>query len=380
MPQPANVRVAWRLAIVAGALLAAAVVFLSQGPSNARVAMESARKLVEQGEQSTDPAIQILARRILRRDATMPAAIELVALAMESLGNRSAAARLFHLSDRISRRSLATRLWLIQESVDHGDVAGTLAQMDIALRTSSAAPKVVFPALGSGLDEPKLIKPIASLLDRPSEWREAFLAYATDNADPRSAAVLLLALRNQQAVRRDELDRKLTLRLVESGQFSLARKLDAAFAARPRSAELVLDGTFGDEAARYPFGWGLTDTAELGASREVRNGRPALAYHANTAEGGQVAAQLLTLPGGSYLLDTQAAPSKRSHARATWTLTCAGTGRTIVMLTVDSAERAHSPARFSISAECPAQWLTLAIRPALVPQSGWINTVTIAPE
>src|SRR5262249_7177342 len=87
--------------------------------------------------------------------------------------------RLFELSSAISRRSLPTRLWLIQRSVDHGDVAGALENFDIALRTSTAAPDALFPVLATASSDPGLAQPLARLLDRPRYGRNPFPHSAT---------------------------------------------------------------------------------------------------------------------------------------------------------------------------------------------------------
>ena len=374
----AGSRLAWRMAIVGASILAAAGVLLQGSGSNARVALDHAMALVGQGKPPTDPAVRSLVRRALGRDLTQQAAIELTALADEGRGDRVAAARLYHLSDRISRRSLATRLWLVQDAVARGDVAATLAHMDLALRTSSAAPGFIFPALARGLEDPGLIGPIAALVDRPSDWREEFLAYAAENADPSSAAGLFLRLRNRQVIARDELDRKLIVRLAAAAQFARARELDAAFNPHPPGAGGVADGHFVDLKARYPFGWGLTVSGELEATREIEAGHAVLAYRADAAEGGQVAAQLLTLPPGSYVLATQAGPSQASDASPQWVLSCAAPSRLVVSLALPSAGHASASVPFSIGSDCRAQWLVLTIRPALAPQSGSVEEVTIA--
>ena len=369
-------RSAWRAAIAAAAVLAGGAVIAGHR-FNARVALEQAREQVEHGTPPTDPGVQSLAREAIRRDPTQPAALELIALVDEQHGDHQASAELYHLSDRISRRSLATRLWLIQDAVGRGDVAATLANMDLALRTSSAAAPFVFPALSRGLDDAKLIAPIAAMVDRSSDWREAFLIYAAGNADPASGAGLLSALHDRRIITKDELDRKLIFRLVSAGQFARARQLDEAFGGRPASVRLLADGEFGDAAARYSFGWGLTDGAELGASRESENGRSVLAYHASVAGGGQVAAQLLTLPPGSYALATRTSRAEKSDTPPLWTLSCAAPANLLTTLPLPAAPRVGSTVSFSVPTGCAAQWLVLTIRPMLAPQSGSVEAVTL---
>jgi hypothetical protein len=344
-------------------------------PWDARSAVAAALRTIEGGAAPDDPVVQALARRALRRDATVPAAIELVALARESRGSRSDAAVLYRLSDRIGRRSLATRLWLVQDAVERGDVAAALAHMDIALRTSSAAPEIVFPALARGLEDAHLVAPIAALVDRPSDWREAFLDHAAVEADPAAAGALFLALRDGRAVTGS--DRSVVVRLVDAGHFAAARRVDERFGGASPADGTIVDRSFAESGARYPFGWGLSDRSALGARREARGGRAVLAYHARAGEGGQVAAQLLTLRQGRYELRTRIAEGEALPARPTWALTCASSTRVLVALPVPAGAGTEAAAAFAVPAGCPAQWLALILRPALDPQSGSIAEVSI---
>ncbi|HYC66064.1 MAG TPA: hypothetical protein VEC14_15145, partial [Reyranellaceae bacterium] len=165
-------------------------------PGDARAAVDAARARVEAGESAASPEVRRLVRTALRRDLTVPGALELRALDLELSGDRRRAGRLFELSSAISRRSLPTRLWLIQRSVDRGDVAGALDNFDLALRTSSAAPDILFPVLAGATADPGLVRPIAGVLDRPTDWRAMFLGYAISEGGAAPAiADVVLAMR-----------------------------------------------------------------------------------------------------------------------------------------------------------------------------------------
>ena len=96
-----------------------------------------------------------LVARALDRDLTQVPAIEMRALDLAVSGKESEARQLFHWSDRLSRRSLPTRLWLIQDAVDHGNVAGALRDFDIALRTTTDAQPILFPVLAKASSRPE---------------------------------------------------------------------------------------------------------------------------------------------------------------------------------------------------------------------------------
>ena len=375
MPSP----IVWRGAIVAGALVAAAgivqagtaqwlvrsdpVAAARVAPYDARIAMAAARKLVEEGRGPTDPAIRRLTQATLARDLTQNAAIEFRAVDVESAGNRARAARLFELSDAISRRSLPTRLWLIQRSVDRGDVGHALRDFDIALRTTTAAAPTLFPVLAGATSDPGLVAPIARMLDRPSDWRLLFLNYAVANGDIEGASAVLLRMRDRGLITGNGVDRALIARLVDERRFALAGRVRAAFSTGKAQPRLVVDGGFADAIGSPLFGWSFTERGDIGAERSTADGRPALSWRSEPGRGGQVAAQLLLLSPGNYRLTTMAA-SATPYDAPYWSLTCGEQGgAALVRLDVPPAASATAAEDFAVPAGCEGQWLTLTLRP-----------------
>jgi hypothetical protein len=369
----------WRGAIVASALVAAAGIIhagiaqrLAQSdpvaaarvaPYDARIAMAAARKLVEDGRGAIDPAIRVLTQATLARDLTQNAAIEFRAVDVEAAGNRARAAQLFDLSDAISRRSLPTRLWLIQRSVDRGDVGHALRDFDVALRTTAAAAPTLFPVLAGATSDPGLVMPIARMLDRPSDWRLLFLNYAVANGDIEGAAAVLLHMRDRGLITGNGLDRALVARLVDERRFALAGRVRVAFPAGQAQPRLVVDGGFADATGSYPFGWSFTERGDIGAERSIANGRPALGWRSEPGRGGQVAAQLLLLSPGNYRLATMAASATPDDAPY-WSLSCGEQGgATLARLDVPSASSAAAAVNVAVPVGCEGQWLTLTLRP-----------------
>jgi hypothetical protein len=346
-------------------------------PGNARVALAGALALLGGGARPDDRAVRSRIRSALERDTTIPAALELEALDRQRRGDLAGAARLYELSNRISRRSLGTRLWLVQSAVERGDAARALAEMDLALRTSSAAPDMVFPALANGLDDPALVAPVARLVDRPSDWRTPFLTYAMNNADPGGAATLLIKLKDRRGINAAAFD-LLLVRLVDGGEFANARALARRFGRAAGGATLVADENFGDERAHYPFGWAVSEGEALGARRDIQRGSPVLDYHANSAEGGQVAAQVLMLSPGTYRLATRVGRAASADLQPMWVLACPGTSKPLATLELPARDLGVSARSVSIPADCPAQWLVLIVRPALNTQSGSVARVELA--
>jgi len=353
-------------------------------PGNGRVAIEAARAASDAGTSPSAARLRILVRTALSRDPTLTSAIELRALDAERSGDRARAARLFHLSDAISRRSLPTRLWLIQDAVDRGDVAGALGQFDIALRTSSAAPDLLFPVLAGATSDPSLAAPIARMLDRPSDWRAMFLHYAiAESGAAHDMAGVMLRMRDRaMVVESGSLD-ALIGQLVAERDFATARSVDDGFRPKRTATGLVGDSRFADPAATFPFGWGLADTGKAGALRSLVGDRPVLAYQAFPGGDGQVAIQLLTLPEGRYrfsAVEGEAAADATSPAY--WTITCGEeNGPQLAIVDQPVKRGATASVDFAVPAGCTGQWLALTVRLSDAPQGqrGSIASVAVDP-
>lgn len=349
-------------------------------PYDARLSAKAAQTAIEQGAAVNNPGVERLAATALRRDATIPAAIEIRALEAAAAGDHEREALLFALSDAISRRSLGTRLWRIQQSVNRGDVSGALEEFDIALRTSSEAPKVLFPVLAQATLDPTLAEPLAKILDRPEDWRVMFLHYAIADAHVgRGVSDVVLKMRDRQAITDAELDQTLIGELVSQGEFVRAREVHEAFHSA-HSGDLVADSDFSHPAMGYPFGWTLVQKGELRAERSTVDGRPALAYQSLPGASGQVASQLLTLPPGDYRLTVGTASADSDGGSLPyWTLTCGdGANGQIALLDQPAAAGATAGANFTVPAVCTGQWLALHLRPSdLANRSGAIAPVSI---
>jgi hypothetical protein len=346
-------------------------------PYDARAAVETARTAMQTGADARAPDVRAMVARALARDATLTSAIELRALDVDPVR----AAKLFELSAAISRRSLPTRLWLIQRAVDRGDVASALGDFDTALRTSTAAPDILFPVLAGATDDPALVGPIAALLDQPEDWRVAFLNYAAgDGHAAAGAAAVALRMKDHAVIARSGVDDTLVASLVDEGRYPLALQLHDAYRPAPRDKGLVRDPDFADPAQTFPFGWSFTQTGALDASRISLAGRPALSYRSLADGSGQAALQLLLLPPGGYHLAVRTAgPASDPAALPVWSLTCAqGAGGQLGAVDQPAGAAGVADLAFDVPADCPAQWLRLALRPAQAGESsGAIASVRV---
>lgn len=380
-----------RAGIGLGALLAAAVfvpasladwasvghprIAAEIAPWNASAAASAAAAL----NDPRRPDARALVRRALARDVTQVPAIELRALDLALSGKTAKARRLFELSDQLSRRSLPTRLWLIQDSVDRGDVAGALRNFDIALRTTTDAQPILFPVLAKASTDPTLTVPLARMLDQPSDWRLRLIEWAlTNSAHLDGLASVVARMNDRRFIVANGIDQQLMERLANDGQFGPASLLNRRFG-HPVAG--VADANFANPSAHFPFGWSLVSDGMLTAERAIVGSSPALRYSAEPGRSGQVAAQLLMLHPGRYALATRTA-AQAVGEQPYWTVAC-GQGGGAGLAHLDQPLTPNGAARtaFTIPQGCTAQWLTLRIRPApdSNTQSGAIGWVAISP-
>lgn len=392
-------RIAARGAILAVAL-AAAVAVASNGlstrllasdplraarlsPGNAAFSLAAAARLAGDDSGTRDPRVRRLVAAALSRSTSDPDAIAFRALEAGADGDPGREARLFRLSDEISRRNLPTRLWLIQDAVRRGDVAGALADFDIALRTSTDAPAILFPILATATTDPTLSAPLAGLFDRPSDWRAAFFHFALTEGDAAAGlAHVVPAMRDRAWLAQNGVGEALVGRLVADGDFAAARRTYGLFHREARSGPLVRDGDFGDPGASFPFGWLFAQKGEIGAERSLIGGKPALTYQALPGGDGAVASQLLMLPPGRYRLALSAATAAADpQAPPYWTIACASDGgKQIALLDMPVAEHGRAAADFAVPPDCPAQWLVLTLRGSDQPggQAGAVASVSVS--
>ena len=382
-----------RAGIAAGALLAAAVFVpasladwaaVDHAPAAAKIApwnaSSAAAAAAALGADPRKPEVRELVRRALARDVTLVPALEVRAVDLALSGKATEARALFHLSDQLSRRNLPTRLWLIQDAVDHGDVAGALKNFDIALRTTTDAQPILFPVLAKATGDPNLTVPISRMLDRPSDWRLMFFEWALTNpAHVGGVANVAAEMRDRQFLVGNSIDQRLVERLVTDRDFAAASLLNRRIGGQSGG---VVDSHFADPSAHYPFGWGLVSDGSLTAERAVEGSSPVLRYGAVPAHSGQIAAQLLMLRPGRYELATRTAGQTTGEAPY-WSVSCGEVGGgELVRLAQPVNAGDETNAIFTVPTSCGAQWLTLRVPPSgdASPPSGAIAWVQVSPR
>lgn len=334
-----------------------------------------------------------LAQAALVRDPTTVLAARTLGLIADARGRPDQAKRLFAYAEGLTRRDLATQLWLIESQVRADNVSGALRHFDTALRVSRHGPSILFPVLVAATDDATLLPALAGTLARNPAWRDGYLREVIRSGpSPRALVVLAGLLRAAGSPIDDSQTNALLARLVGDQQFGLARVAytDAKGRQRAPDAGLVIDGGFQSQPAFQPFDWFLADTPDIYAVRELRdgsNGNFALVFHAERDRNGRAAQQLLMLPPGRYQFSALAGDIQADRlALPAWQISCAGkTQSPLMQLRLPAAGAPESEVADSFevpSRDCPAQWLRLQLRAsdAIDGVSGWVDEVTIRPR
>lgn len=356
-------------------------------PGDGRIAGE----LAEQAAlREADPAQRAradrLAHQALDDEPLAVSALTALALTAQLAGDTQRARRLFLHSDALSRRELSTRLWLIEDAVERGNVVGALRHYDIALRTARAAPDLLFPVLTGAIADPTVAAALARRLTARPAWGEAFVNYiGASDTDPvvRAAFIRRLALGGYPVPETAQVG--VLNALVAAGR---TREGWAYYASLRSGADRrqSRDPTFAMQP-QIPttFDWTpVMNDAGINASiQRTREGKGIFDFAAPSTVGGIVLQQTQLLPRGRYrLAGVSAGIDQLREGRPYWQLACAD-GREIGR--VDLPNSAENDGRFAgdidFDGACPVQTLRLIARPSpnVGGVTGQIEQVRLAP-
>lgn len=341
---------------------------LSLAPDDARAltAMGEFKLIGAVGKPDLAGAAQ-LAKRALLRDTTLGTPYRMLGFAAEARGDEASAGRLIGFAGKLSRRDLASQLWLINRAVAVNDIPGALEHFDIALRTSDTAPAILTPILSQALAEPQIVDQLATRLSA-APWGPQFVTDAIATSQSMPGLVRLAAqLRRQGHPMALDNMRQLANRLVEEKAFGQVGPLRAISTARLPAGQFVADPSFDHPGDIASFDWALGqgDRAEVVRNSDAGGGARGIGFTVQTDRSGEVARQLLTLTPGHYRL----AVAGRSNVKAdekppTWFVTCADTQAQLATLDMPTVPTGKIVAtQFDVPGGCNAQSLVLAVRP-----------------
>jgi hypothetical protein len=305
-------------------------------------------------------------------------------IAAQIRGDVAAARRRFQYATTLSRRNLQTQLWLIEDAIARQDIPGALRHYDIALRTSAAAPELLYPILASAISTPEVRTALARTLLSEPAWAPNFIGYTAGNApDPRAAASLFATLQRHgmavpQNVQAVTLDQLLKQDFLEDAWHYYATARSGSDRRRSR------DPQFGALlTAPSVFDWVPVTTEAITATIQQNGKGGVFVFAAPPSVGGPVLRQYQMLPAGDYRLsgrsiDIQPATASMPY----WVLRC-GDERELGRVMLPPAGQAGGvfSGRLRVPADCPVQILSLVIPPSDAAEgiSGQIGRVLLQP-
>lgn len=327
---------------------------------------------------------QWLARQALIAEPLSVAAVATLGINAALRDDQAAAKRILTHSDRLSRRDLRTRLWMIEDAAAREDTAETLRHYDIALRTSRAAPELLYPVLARAIDDAAIRRELVRTLAAKPAWRESFIGtVSAQPGDPRPAATLFAELRRAGQPVSDQASANIVGSLVNAAHISEAWNYYAGVrtgADRRRSR----DPDFADAGPASLFDWNVTlgDPA-LAGSVQGGDRDGVFDFAAPPGVGGLVLQQAQMLPAGSYRLDGVGLNLEQPRgSRPYWTLACSD-GREFGRVEMANANEngGRFAGRFTVPADCPLQYLRLILRPSneMAGVSGQVDRVELRP-
>ena len=160
-----------------------------------RTATLAATKFAADQSASTRFEVTRLAQRALLQDAMAVQAVTALGLQAQLRGDTAKARLLFDYANTLSRRDLQVQLWTIEDAIARGDIPRTLHEYDVALRTSKAAPDLLFPVLSGAISEGEVRRNLVKTLAKRPQWANDFVSYvANAGVDPKSVISLFVDL------------------------------------------------------------------------------------------------------------------------------------------------------------------------------------------
>ena len=350
-------------------------------PYDGRITASYATSLAGDGATVQDPGhADELAKRALRQNPTAVGALATLGINAEVRGDKRAARRYFTYAQKLSRRDLRTQLWMIEDSVQRGDVPGTLHQYDITLRVFQRLADMLYPVLASACGDPVVRTELIKTLVRKPLWGESFINFVAGNSpDPRSTAALFVGLRRAGLTVPETARSGAVNALIAAGQ------LDAAWS----YYATVQPGADRRRSRDTQFAAGLVMPSQLdwiplndcGLTTSIQGS--VFDFAAPASVGGAMLQQFQLLPPGRYRLTGHSVSIEQAEdARPFWVLSCRD-GRELGRVEVPNSATANGvfSGTFSVPADCPVQTLILIARPsdAISGLSGQFDRVALAP-
>lgn len=335
---------------------------LAPWDGRARAAFAASQFLMKPtGDLGSDVSTNAL--QAIRQDPTALDALNVLGAQAQLRQRHAEAKAIFEHDLRLSQRELPARLWAIEEAAALGDIAASIDNYDVALRTSSKAPDLLFPILDSAISEPRIRRELVRVWRARPQWSRDFIDYAASNSRTPQAVIALLAEAHAIGVRANAANRvALVGNLVNGKQLAAAWRYYSSFSKGARATESRDPEFLRDPAKASMFDWSVTEYASI---QREQGGTGVVELAVPPAVSGPLLQQLQVLPPGRYILSSVSSGIEQPDTSLPlWEIRCAG-GQVLKRIELPpSAENQlrKLTAEFVVPADCGAQFLTLFAR------------------
>ena len=352
-------------------------------PYDGRILAAYATSLAGEGANSKQRTqADRVAKHALRQDPTAVAAVATLGMNADIRGDATSARRYFGYAQKLSRRDLRVQLFMIESSVQRGDIPATLHQSDITLRVFPRLGDLLYPVLASAINDPEIRRGLIKTLSGKPIWGEDFVNFiAAKGVDPRSTAALFLGLARAGFAVPDGARATMVNALIRTGE------TDAAWA----YYTTIHPGSDRRRSRDPRFSANLTTPSQLdwtqiidgsGVTSNIQNG--VFDFSAPSSVGGPLLQQFQLLPPGTYRLTGHSSEIEQTGSiGAYWVLTCLG-GRELGRVDVPNSaiSNGYFSGKLTVPKGCPVQLLVLVARPSNTVEglSGQFDKIQLAPE
>lgn len=281
--------------------------------------------LLMSGKKLSPKRIAASGRAALRNGPINAKAVRLVAIAEGLEGNEVVASKLVHRAAELTRRDPLTHMFLIEEAARRDDLKTVLAHHDVALRSSSVAPQILFPRLLNAIRYPDVRAELKPYIRSGEQWTTDFVGFGQNQGKDLAPLVDLLLETGGTPDAKDAREQRENMisALVTRSQYDEVVRYVRGI---PGTAGLLtgvgletLDPQRGFGAA----GWRILDDAEAGASARAEKNQWSMTVYANPSTSRSVAQKLLFLTPGRYRFAFNVSPIDKGEEGAIgWQLTC----------------------------------------------------------
>lgn len=366
------------------------VLALRAVPGDAKARARLAEQLAPTAADEQVPLVRNLALEALRRDLTQAPAIRALATTVEpGAAGEQQAFTLMLQAQRVSKRDVATQMWMVDHYRRRGDAAAVVRHLDLALRSSEKARPGIFPLLDAASADPRTEALLLETLARRPHWAPAYALFAVRNGANLEfgARVARLLLDPRKPVDKAQFF-MLIQRLADVGNHQFAWNLytDRSLQLGGTGQATLRNRGFDQPEDTSRFDWSYTEEPDLWSAKERLAGRgTVLRVGASNGRSGEVARQIIRLKPGQHKLtarigDVSATPFERPDIR----VQCApgGEGSSVLLiLRPDEAARAREAvaSRFVVPAGCQFQLISIHIagNGAANNTGAWIDDINL---